>query len=229
MQIDKGGSFASRTVPTGAHDRVNGAGGVGRRLEHSARLQIANDFLVRHSLIGLLGIGEDLPQANAKGPDVRRRGVSVKDDALQRHPADGYGVIVRPRVIVLLPVDSLRQAEIGDFDRDTSTAARRAVGADQAVASGQVAMNETSLREVNHAVGDLPAHTRQIGRIEFDVFEVVGRARRFGHGDVIGRATRAQILPQVAQFHKLEQETHGLADGADAQQADYVGMVQLGQ
>lgn len=218
-------------MPAGAHDGVNGTGRVGRRLEHSAGLQVADDFLVRHSVVGLLGVGEDLPEADAKGPDIRRRGVAVEDDALQRHPADGYGIVVRPRVVVLLPVDALRQAKVGDLDGDASAAAGRPVGADQAVAGGQVTVDEAPLREVYHSVGDLAAHARQIGGREFDVFDVAGRSagQRLGHGDVIGRAAGAQVLSQVAQLHKFQQETHGLADGADAQQADYVGMIQLGQ
>ena len=232
VQFHKTRPLISRAVPTGSHDGVNGTRGVGRRLQHAARLQIAHDFLVRHALVRLLGVGEDLPEADAKGPDVGRRRVAIKDDALQRHPANGDGVVVGARVVVLLPVDPLRQTKIGDLDRDASAAAGRPVGADQAVASGQIAMDETSLREVDHSIGYLPAHAGQVGRREFDVpDDVAGRRqrRRLWHGDVIRRATGAQVLPQVAQLHKLEQETHGLADSADAQQPDDVGVVQLGQ
>lgn len=206
MQFGECGPVGGRAAPTGAHDGVNGTRGVSGRLEDAARLQVADHFFVRHALVGLLGVGEDLPEADAECPHVRRSGVPVEDDTLQWHPPYRYGVVVGARVVVLLPVDPLRQAEIGDLDGDSSAAAGRPVRADQAVASGQVAVDEASLRQVDHAVGYLSTHARQVGRRELDVLGDVGRRRggRLGSGDVIGWAAGAQVLPQVAQLHELE-------------------------
>ena len=47
--------------------------------------------------------------------------------------------------------------------------------------------------------------------------------------DVIAGRTRAEVLAQIASGHKLEQQAHGLVDGAHAQQPDDVRMVQFGQ
>lgn len=245
VQLGERGPLRRRLPPARPHHGVDGAGRVKRRLERAARLQVAHHLLVRHALVRLLGVREHLPQADAERPHVRRRRVPVEHDRLERHPADGYGVVVGAGVAQLIaaaPARPLRQAEVGDLDRDAAALAggrRRPVRAHQAVPRGQVAVNEAALRQVQHARGDLAPDASQVGGRQLHGVRprrVDGRcarrrpARRARRrDDEVGRAARAQVLPQVAELHVLEQQAHGLVHGAHAEQRDDVRVIHLGE
>uniref|UniRef100_A0A8W7PHA7 Membrane-associated protein n=1 Tax=Anopheles coluzzii TaxID=1518534 RepID=A0A8W7PHA7_ANOCL len=117
-------------------------------------------------------------------------------------------------VHVILQVDLVRQPEVGDLHHHMVI--------DQTVAGGQIAVHKLALGQVHHAGRDLVRNVEQIAVRQLGADAVRPVLLR-------ERGALAQELVQIAARHKLEQQTHRAADGADAEQLHDVGMVKFGQ
>lgn len=71
IDLRKARTFAGLAVPATTHQRVDRERRIVRTAEHVALLYVLDDLFVCEAVIRLQGKGEDLPEANAKGPDIR--------------------------------------------------------------------------------------------------------------------------------------------------------------
>ena len=168
------------TVPALGHDGVHvGGASLGRDWEELPQRHPLQHLLVAPVLVRQLGKGEDLPTEHAKAPDVAVQGEGGAPIGVQEqlwwHPADReeLGAVV----IVIRAVEVMADAEVSDLDT--------MVGGDEAVAGGEVAMDDPLGEEVGHPVGHLQDHSAE---------DLLGQLRGMGLWRLIGQ----QILLEVS-------------------------------
>ena len=97
---------------------------------------------------------------------------------------------------------------------------------DQTIPRCQISMNELQSGQINHSSRNLPCNVEKIELGQTDEVAAVWLtsvaqqgillSRKRFRNDVVGRRTRAQEFVEVTSAHILEQQTHWLANSANA-------------
>lgn len=140
-------------------DHVIRTGGGGWERQCETLWHPHQHLFIRQTLKWQLSKREHLPTQNSKTPDVaveREGGAIVRgNQEFRRHPANGEEL--RSVVIVISLIEVVTYAEVGNLDV--------AVRGDEAVASGEVSMDDPLGEEEGHAISHLQHQARQdVGR-----------------------------------------------------------------